>query len=270
MRTRELAALALVCAVFAVGGGVAVAQTPDAARALDEQLATLERTRAMVDTSVEDKRGVLRERARAAYKALRASAGATLPPWMPAELRAETLRHRALLRRVLRLEVAEWQALVREQTLLSEAHAELSAERARADAVTVPERGSLSSPVAGGRVLAPFGAYRHRKSGATLTRRGLELSSRAGDPVRAVAAGRVRHVGLVRGLGTAVLVQHEGGLWSLLGPVEAAVEMGSAVEPGQVLGRASATRVYLEVRLPIGPGGLPVDPEPLIDWTGGE
>jgi murein DD-endopeptidase MepM/ murein hydrolase activator NlpD len=272
--------MTLLCA-----GGLATAEPPSAAMrtadsladsSIREQVAALERTQAMVDGSVDDKREVLRKRVRAAYKLLRANAApdAGLLPWLgpssrPQEQPGQRLRQRALLRQVLHLELAEWQALLHEQTLLREAHQELELERARADASSMPEPASLGCPVAGGQVLERFGEYRHGESGAHLSRRGLEISTHAGDAVRAVAAGRVRHMGQVRGLGSAVLVQHDGGLWSLVGHIAPAVEAGSAIERGQILGHANATRVYLEVRLPIGPGGLPVDPEPLIDWSSG-
>jgi hypothetical protein len=47
-----------------------------------------------------------------------------------------------------------------------------------------------------------------------------------------------------------------------LGPPTVAT--GAQVEVGARLGAAARTRVYLEVRVPVGPGGRPIDPEPLL------
>ncbi|MEM9492973.1 MAG: hypothetical protein AAGC55_27740, partial [Myxococcota bacterium] len=41
---------------------------------------------------------------------------------------------------------------------------------------------------------------------------------------------------------------------------------GLRVETGDLLGESAGDRVYLEIRLDVGPGGLPVDPRPLIAW----
>lgn len=66
--------------------------------------------------------------------------------------------------------------------------------------------------------------------------RGIDLPGRAGEPVRAVAAGRVVFSGTVAGVGV-VTVEH-GAERSTYQPVERrAVRRGDAVDPGQVLGR---------------------------------
>ena len=45
---------------------------------------------------------------------------------------------------------------------------------------------------------------------------------------------------------------------------ELAVPVGAHVARGDRLGRAARSRVYFEVRVKVGPGGMPVDPEPLL------
>ena len=67
--------------------------------------------------------------------------------------------------------------------------------------------------------------------------RGIDLPGRAGEPVRAVAAGRVAFAGSVAGVGV-VTVDH-GGERSTYQPLDAAVNRGDAVETGEVLGRLS-------------------------------
>jgi septal ring factor EnvC (AmiA/AmiB activator) len=120
--------------------------------------------------------------------------------------------------------------------------------------------------VAFGRVIEPFGSYRHDSSQARLTRRGLILSSRPGRNVRAVASGEVRYTGHVRGLGNAVIVDH-GDFLSVIGELtELRIARGVRVERGEIIGESKLDRVYFEVRLEAGGAGFPVDPAPLIQW----
>ncbi len=65
--------------------------------------------------------------------------------------------------------------------------------------------------------------------------RGLDMVSRVGATVLAVAAGEVTHAGTVAGRGT-VTVAHPGGLSSTYEPVVAIVRKGDVVGAGDVLG----------------------------------
>lgn len=65
--------------------------------------------------------------------------------------------------------------------------------------------------------------------------RGVDLSGRIGQPVLAVADGRVRFAGMVAGRG--VLVIEHGAERSTYEPVIAAVDVGDPVRAGQVVGR---------------------------------
>lgn len=65
--------------------------------------------------------------------------------------------------------------------------------------------------------------------------RGIDLPGRAGEPVRAVAAGRVTFAGPVAGIWT-ITVDH-GTERSTYQPVRPRVAVGDAVDPGQVIGR---------------------------------
>lgn len=65
--------------------------------------------------------------------------------------------------------------------------------------------------------------------------RGIDLSGRIGQPVLAVADGRVRFVGMVAGRGV-VVIEH-GDERSTYEPVIGAVDLGDRVRAGEVVGR---------------------------------
>ena len=65
--------------------------------------------------------------------------------------------------------------------------------------------------------------------------RGVDLSATSGQPVLAVAAGRVVHVGVIAGRGT-ISVLHAGGVRTTYEPVAPQVRRGQVVRPGQVIG----------------------------------
>jgi len=69
--------------------------------------------------------------------------------------------------------------------------------------------------------------------------RGVDLEATAGDPVRAVAAGRVTFAGTVGGIGV-VTIDH-GRERSTYQPVKPRVRAGDAVRPGQVIGTLLAS-----------------------------
>lgn len=83
------------------------------------------------------------------------------------------------------------------------------------------------------RVVAPFEAPEHRYGAG---HRGIDIAARAeGAEVRAVEAGTVRFSGMVAGRGV-VSVRHSDGLISTYEPVHGALEAGSPVAAGEVLG----------------------------------
>jgi murein DD-endopeptidase MepM/ murein hydrolase activator NlpD len=61
-----------------------------------------------------------------------------------------------------------------------------------------------------------------------------------------------------------VIVDHGSYLTVIAKLGELAVPAGAPVSRGDRLGRAARHRVYFEVRVELGPGGLPIDPEPLL------
>ena len=82
------------------------------------------------------------------------------------------------------------------------------------------------------RVVRPYAAPRSTWGAG---HRGVDLASAGGQPVRAVAAGTVTHVGVIAGRPT-VTVTHPDGLRSTYEPVAAAVRAGDTVTAGQALG----------------------------------
>ena len=102
------------------------------------------------------------------------------------------------------------------------------------------------------------------RTGARLSRRGLDFAAQPGRVIAAVADGTVRWVGPIRGLDAGVIIDH-GGYTTVIGKLaDLVVRPGASVRSGDPLGVAALTRVYLEGRVPIG-AGLPIDPEPLLD-----
>src|SRR5262249_46288677 len=149
--------------------------------------------------------------------------------------------------------------LTDEATTLALAGARVAADRVAASAAPLPPA-TLDRPVAGP-IARRFGPFVHDRSHATLSRRGVDFETDDHAPVRPVADGTVTYAGPIRGLDEGVVIDHGGWLSVIakLDPPE--VHTGDRVVRGETIGRAAADRVYLEVRVAIGPGGVPVDPE---------
>jgi len=56
----------------------------------------------------------------------------------------------------------------------------------------------------------------------------------------------------------------EGGALHIVAPEGETLPVGAPIAAGGRLGRAARHRVYFEVRIKLGPGGFPIDPEPLL------
>lgn len=254
----------------------ALAARPPAAVEADRAAARaevrdLERRVTAVGEELARKRGRLQERVRALYKL---SNGGWLRLVDGAGSLRELDERRAAAARVLARDVAELAALraemrdlEREQARRKEALARALDPGARvpladlADAVGLARRqGQLVRPVAGA-VVAGFGAARDPALGVELARRGVALRSHAGEPVRAVAAGRVRWIGDVPGLGRGVAIDHGDGWVTLtaeLGRLRCAV--GDEVGDADVIAEADGPTVYLE----LAQDGTPLDPAPWL------
>ena len=75
----------------------------------------------------------------------------------------------------------------------------------------------------------------------------------------------MRYAGAIRGLDHGVILDHGDYLTIVAKLGEVAIPVGTRVTKGDRIGRAARSRVYLEVRAKVGAGGLPIDPEPLLE-----
>ncbi|HUP91433.1 MAG TPA: peptidoglycan DD-metalloendopeptidase family protein [Solimonas sp.] len=123
-------------------------------------------------------------------------------------------------------------------------------------------KGRLPWP-ARGKLLATYG---QAKAGGRLAWNGLWIDAPEGAPVKAVAKGRVAYVGWMHRYGLIVIVEHEGGYFSLYGHNQSVAKgAGDGVAAGEVIAAAGSTGgheqpgVYFEVRK----GTTPINPQ---DW----
>jgi septal ring factor EnvC (AmiA/AmiB activator) len=245
------------------GDGPASAPLAAPARAplavqLDAQRRAARRAHEQVASKLAERVDIRAGRVRAAYKLLR-DAGAPLA--IAPEHRLAVARRQATARWLLARDRDEVEQLADEASRLAGAVDTIDRQRAALDAVP-PIR--LARPVPGP-IARSFGTLAHAASRATLTRRGLDFDAAHDEPVRAPADGVVRYAGPIRGLDRGVILDH-GGLWTVVGKLgPLAVARGGTVKRGATLGTPARRRVYLEVRLPVGPGGLPIDPAPLLE-----
>jgi murein DD-endopeptidase MepM/ murein hydrolase activator NlpD len=113
-----------------------------------------------------------------------------------------------------------------------------------------------------GRFFAPrSGNRRHR---------GIDLVAALGNPVRAIRSGTVAEVGLHRGLGHFIELEHRGGLHSRYAHLEeVAVRVGQRVRQGQVIGTVGKTGnakhewITPHLHLEVLSNGQPINPQVL-------
>ncbi|HEX2688134.1 MAG TPA: peptidoglycan DD-metalloendopeptidase family protein [Kofleriaceae bacterium] len=120
------------------------------------------------------------------------------------------------------------------------------------------------APPALGPIVRHFGTLTHERSKAMLSRRGIDIEVDGRSPVTAPAAGTVRYAGPIRGLDQGVILDHGAYVTVVAKLGEVALPVGAPIAAGDRIGRAARHRVYFEVRVKLGPGGLPIDPEPLL------
>lgn len=256
MRRSALAvalALGLAAAPTRAGDGDHAPRAP-----ANDRLAVVEGTTAILNDKLAARRAQIARRLRDYYQQVRADRPRL---WLDADARARDLRRRAVARRVLRRDLSELELLERERAAAAAAAARL---RVASGPVAPPVPGSLLRPLAEARVVGAFGRYRDASTGAYIVRRGVVLAAGAGEDVRAADDGTVVFVGTLRGLGTAVVVEHDGFSTVLGGLRDPVVAIGDRVERGAILAVAAGGRVHVEVRLSEASGSAPVDPEPLL------
>lgn len=251
--------LASVLACIVLLAAPAGADDPRAAltEQLTEEQETIERTLVIVDGKLGDAEATRLRRVRAAYRILRAP----LPEGASATDRMASARRRAAARLLLERDRDERDLLADEAAMLRRAQTTTLAATSKISSITLPE--SIAAP-ARGSIVRTFGTILHDRSKATLARRGIDFDVEAAAPVSAPADGIVRYAGPIRGLDHGVILDH-GDYLTVVGKLaELAIPVGTQVSRGDRIGRAARQRVYLEVRVKLGPGGLPIDPQPLL------
>jgi septal ring factor EnvC (AmiA/AmiB activator) len=234
-----------------------LAATAAASDILASQLASARRANQQVETLLGERTAAWRRRLRVAYMLLR---GAGAPLTVAPERRMAAARSRSTARLLLARDRAEITLLTKEVALLTAAIERIARDSA---APLPPLPASLTMPTLG-EVVRRFGTLVHERSGAILARRGIDLEVALDAVVVAPAEGVIRYSGPIRGLDHGVIIDHGGfsTVIAKLAPVAFARDL--RVARGARIGHPRRHRVYLEVRLNLGPGGIPVDPEPLL------
>ena len=228
-----------------------------AAQLADEQ-ATIDRTIATVASKLAEADRVRLERLRAAYRLVRAP---LRPTASPAE-RMAAARRRAAARLLIDRDAAERGLLADETKHLKDAAAQTTLETGKLATITLPA--DLSRP-AKGTIARTFGTLEHERSKAILSRRGIDLEVETRANVTAAADGTVRYAGPIRGLDEGVILDHGDYFTVVAKLADLVVPAGAKIARGDRIGHAARYRVYFEVRVKIGPGGLPIDPVPLFE-----
>ncbi len=223
------------------------------------ELETVGKTVATVDTKLADAETARMRRVRAAYRILRAPIAAGDDANDGDRMAAA--RRRAAARLLLERDRAERQLLADEVAQLRAAATALSAETSRVPTLALPES---VLPPAKGTIVRRFGTIIHDRSKAVLARRGIDFEVAALTVAVAPADGVVRYAGPMRGLENGVLLDHGDYMTVVAKLSPLAIPVGTKVVRGDRVGRAARARVYFEVRAKVGPGGLPIDPEPLL------
>lgn len=115
-------------------------------------------------------------------------------------------------------------------------------------------RGRLPRPV-DGNVTREFGRFRHPEYGTVTFNTGIDISTRTGEPVRAVARGRVEYAGDLPGYGNCIILNHGNGYYTLYAHTSAIfITQSSQVEKGSVIAEAGTASsgaggtIHFEIR----------------------
>ena len=121
-------------------------------------------------------------------------------------------------------------------------------------------------PVPIAKVISKFGMRRGRMHAGT------DIKVYAGDPINAVADGKVRFAKYYGGYGNIVIIRHHNGLETvyahlskILVEVNQDVKKGECIGLGGRTGRATGTHLHFEIRV----AGRPVNPESVYNFATG-
>jgi murein hydrolase activator len=259
---RALVLIAVLSTAVSAGDDDDEPRKPDAHVQLTEQLTaelqTIEQTLTTVGDKLSAADAQRLRRIRAAYRILRAP----LKPTASETDRMASARRRAAARLLLERDRAERTLLVGERAQLADARTTKVSATTNLPTLVLPE--SIARPCKG-EIARRFGTYEHERSHAKLSRRGLDFETAKSAPASAPADGVVRYAGPIRGLDYGVILDHGDYMTIVAKLAEPTIPVGARVSRGDRLGRAARYRVYLEVRAKAAPGGIPIDPEPLLD-----
>lgn len=261
MQRASAAAIVLLLAAVAHAEATEAPEGRDPRTALTSQvqaeLETLDKTLATVGDKLSAADLARVRRVRAAYRILRAP----LSGDASASDRMASARRRAAARLLLDRDHAESALLANELGQLRSAKDAAVQASARVPSIALPDK--LLQPVHGS-IARSFGTIIHERSKATLSRRGVDFDVEPGTNVVCPADGTVRYAGPIRGLDHGIVVDH-GDYYTILGKLaDVAIPVGTKLVRGDRVGHPARQRVYFEVRVKVGPGGLPIDPQPLL------
>jgi septal ring factor EnvC (AmiA/AmiB activator) len=144
-------------------------------------------------------------------------------------------------------------------------------EQRRRAAGALPKRGGVAGHMAKGALQWPadgdvvsfFGRQKHPTFATYVQRKGIEIRTEEGSPIRAVMAGTVEYADWLKGYGQVLILDHGNGFFSLYAHASKLLAgVGEQVEAGQVIGETGDTgligdtTLYFELR----EGAEAVDP----------
>ena len=117
-----------------------------------------------------------------------------------------------------------------------------------------PSKGALQWPV-DGEVVSFFGRQKHRSFDTYVQRKGIEIRTEEGSPIRAIMPGSVAYADWLKGYGQVVILDHANGFFSLYAHAsKLLVTVGEQVAVGHVIGETGDTgltgdsTLYFELR----------------------
>jgi septal ring factor EnvC (AmiA/AmiB activator) len=115
-------------------------------------------------------------------------------------------------------------------------------------------KGRLDWPTAG-KVVAFFGRQKHPKFGTLINKKGIEIRSRLGEPIRSIYGGKVAFADWFKGFGLLVIIDHGNNYFSLYAhAAKLMVSAGDRVKTHQIIGQIGETgltgdaNLYFEIR----------------------
>jgi septal ring factor EnvC (AmiA/AmiB activator) len=272
-RARLAGTLRLVAAASPYGTAATLFLGPDGddvvrRKALADRLAARQGRELAELTKVSDEAAAAQ--LRAGIERANAHATAAAEREARARLEEETAARRALLdaldkdRQLAQRHATELAAA--DRAMVEDIVARLSRKPAPVPFETL--KGRVRNPLAGARVAVPFGDIVHPRFKTITPHPGVTLAF-PGDSrnVRSVAFGKVAFVGMMRGFGLTVVVDHASGWFTVYaGLGGASASQGYVVREGDLLGRVErapgddTARLYFELRR----GTEAIDPAPYL------